>query len=90
VPRADCPQLPPPPRDVARGRDRGGGDYLALNLYAVFLGSKSASVKPLLIFTFMYVYSSSSTGCPPASSGQWYASYRSGINSSSSMNTRAR
>jgi hypothetical protein len=29
------------------------GDYFAPNLYAVFFGSKSASVKPLLVFTFM-------------------------------------
>ena len=28
-------------------------DYFAPNLYAVFFGSKSASVKPLLVFTFM-------------------------------------
>jgi len=28
-------------------------NYFAPNLYAVFFGSKSASVKPLLVFTFM-------------------------------------
>jgi len=40
---------------TGRGQSRPtqGPYYFALNLYAVFLGSKSASVKPLLIFTFM-------------------------------------
>ena len=42
------------PPATGRGQSRPTqGPYFALNLYAVFLGSKSASVKPLLIFTFM-------------------------------------
>jgi hypothetical protein len=34
-------------------RGPGPGPHFAPNLYAEFLGSKSASVKPLLTFTFM-------------------------------------
>ena len=41
------------PAHVERWQALPADDHFAPNLYAAFFGSKSASVKPLLIFTFM-------------------------------------